>query len=401
MSVETAERALREALDRVEAAGEALRSRDRASIANTVAEAWERIANPELSCGRAARDRIPRSSGLSLPMVAWALSVTFEDVRAELVSLAARLDPPEGTRDAPARLGALVLAGNVFTACVAPLSAGLLAKVPLIVKASTKDDVMPRLFADALRRVDPDLADACLVVGIPGGTSNLEATLFARADVVSAYGTDETLRSIRGRLSASTSLVMHGHGLGLGYVARDAELESAAEAFALDVAAYDQRGCMSPHAIGVEKGADANCFARHLAASLSTLQATLPRGVLPPEVGAAQVQWRGVAEARGVLIEGSCCAVSYEGDVAPRLTPGWRNVMVFETDRFPERATAYGLHLKTIGVAGEPDRVARALPAPLSPRVCPAGRMQRPRLGALADGLPPWHGFRRLMSVED
>lgn len=400
MSVETAEGALREALDRVEAAGEGLRSRDRASIADVVAEAWERIADPELSCGRAARERIPVSSGLSLPMVAWALSVTFEDVRAELASLAARMEPPEGTREAPARLSALVLAGNVFTACVAPLCAGLLAKVPLVVKASTKDDVMPRLFVDALREVDAALADACLVVAIPGGTSNLEATLFARADAVSAYGTDETLRSIRDRLSASTSFVMHGHGLGLGYVSPDAELEGAAEAFALDVAAYDQRGCMSPHAIGVHKGADAHRFARHLAAALSALQTTMPRGPLPPEVGAAQVQWRGVAEARGLLIEGSCCAVSYEGDVPPRLTPGWRNVMVFETDRFAERAAAYGAHLKTVGVAGEPDRVARALPTPLSPRVCPAGRMQRPRLGALADGLPPWQGFRRLLSVE-
>lgn len=400
MRASAAEAALREAIASVEAAGVALRSRERASLVDALAETWERIADPERAAGRAAREEIPKSSGLSLPMVAWALSTTLGDVRGELRRLAARMRPPEGTLESPPRLGAVILAGNVFTACVQPLSAALLAKVPIVVKASSEDDALPRLFGEVLREIDPDLAAAYLVVTIPGGTPRLEATLLARAGVVSAYGSDETLASIRGRLDASTALVMHGHGLGLGCVAPGAPLEAAAEAFALDVAAYDQRGCMSPHAIGVETGTDAHRFARLLADALSALEPEMPRGVLPAEIGAAQVQWRGVAAARGALYEGDHSAVSYEGEVAPRLSPGWRNVMVYRTDDFAGHASALGLHLKAVGVAGDVMELARTLPAPLAPRVCPAGRMQMPPLSAPADGLPPWHGFVRLISVE-
>lgn len=195
----------------------------------------------------------------------------------------------------------------------------------------------------------------------------------------------------------------HGHGLGLGWVSRDADLDAAARDLALDVAAYDQRGCMSPHAIGVERGADRERFSRALAASLEELATSLPRGALPTDVGAAQVQWRGVAAARGILREGDGWAVADEGAQAPRVSPGWRNVMVFEAPSaaaFAERASAFGGHLKAIGVAGDRHAVASALLPGVSPRVCRAGTMQTPALTVYADGLPPWDGWRRFVSEE-
>lgn len=169
MSLEGAAEALRDALDELARGGEALRARSRSSIASSLANAWERIADPERALGRAARTRVPESSGLTLPMVAWGLSTTLGDAREALGSLAAQMEPPLGTLEAPPRLGALVLAGNVFTACVQPLSIALLARVPVLVKASSADDAMPRLFEEALEAVDPELAGACLVVSLPAG----------------------------------------------------------------------------------------------------------------------------------------------------------------------------------------------------------------------------------------
>ncbi|MBX3275107.1 MAG: hypothetical protein KF729_32885 [Sandaracinaceae bacterium] len=403
MNVAAAEGALREALDALADAGAALRARPRAEIAEALAEAWEELADAERARGSEARERLVRSSGLTLPMVAWALRATLGDARAELAALAARMEPPPGTREAPPALGALFLAGNVFTAAVAPLSVALLARVPVLVKASSADDALPRLFADALAAHDAALGAACLVVSPPRGAVALEATILHRAGVVSVFGRDETLASIRARLPAGTAFVGHGHGLGLGWVARGADLRAAAKGLARDVAAYDQRGCMSPHAIGVD--GDGAAFAEALAEALADEARVLPRGPLPTAVGAAQVQWRGVAIARGTLLEGDGFAVAHEaaGDHAPRLSPGWRNVTVFDADLagFAARAGTLGAHLKAIGVAGgDPRALAAALPVGLAPRVCAAGAMQTPPLGAYADGLPPWEGWRRFVSVE-
>jgi len=400
VSVESAEQALSEALDDLAVAGEALRRRTPAQIAEALADAWERIADPERALGRAARGRLPASSGLTLPMVAWALSTTLGGARESLAALAREMAPPPGVIATPHRLGALILAGNVFTACVQPLSVALLARSPLLVKASSADDVLPRLFVDALREVDPELAAAVLVVSFPRGTEALEATILHHAAAVSVYGSDSTLAAIRARTDANTTFIAHGHGLGLGWVDAGEDVEEAAGRFALDVAAYDQRGCMSPHAIAIERGGEA--FARELARALERIAVELPRGPLSTQVGATQMQWRGVAAARGVLHEGDGWAVSFEPVAAPRLSPGARNVMVFEAgglESFAERASVIGPHLKTLGVAGDLERVARVLPPGVSPRVCPAGTMQTPGLLAYADGLPAWEGWRRFVTV--
>lgn len=409
MSHELAEEALRQQIDRLEAAGAALRAKRPEAIAASLAQAWGAIANPELALGRAAREQLPKSSGLTLPMVAWALAATFERAGAEeLREAVRRMAPPAGAVAAPARLGVLLLAGNVFTACVQPWSLSLLARTPLLVKASSKDDTLPRLFHTALAEVDPELADACAVVTFPGGTPSLEATLLSRADVVSAYGSDRTLASIRARLSPTAHFVPHGHGLGVGFVpaaaaSDDGALRAAANAFALDVAAYDQRGCMSPHVIWVEGGGAG--FARRLAEALAGLARELPRGALPADVGAAQIQWRGVAAARGTLHEGDGWAVSHEGGASFRVSPAWRNVMVLDAPDLAGFAAALaplGVHLKTLGVFGDAatrEAVARRLPPPLAPRVCAAGEMQRPSLLAFADGRPPWEGLQRWVEL--
>jgi hypothetical protein len=126
---------------------------------------------------------------------------------------------------------------------------------------------------------------------------------------------------------------------------------------------------------------------------------------LPTEVGAAQLQWRGVAAARGELFERDGYAVSWEGDSPLRLSPGWRNVSVLECGGAADlgrRLTPLGVHLKALAVAGdEPARraVAQALPSPLAPRISAPGEMQTPPIDALADGASPWTGLVRWIEL--
>jgi hypothetical protein len=281
-----------------------------------------------------------------------------------------------------------------------------------VVKASSRDDVLPQLFHAALAEIDVELADAVAIVVFGRGVEHLQATLVSRADVVSAYGSDATLNAIRERLSATTTFVPHGNGLGVGYVARsaiddEAHARECAAAFALDVAAYDQRGCFSPHAIWVERGGriDALSWAHMLAEALHRRSVELPRGALPTEAGAAQIQWRGVAAARGELIEGDGFAVSYEAGASLRIAPGYRNVLVLDAasrEAFAQGLRPLGMHLKCVGVAGTPDgrrSLARALPPPIAARVCAAGDMQRPSLLDFADGRAPWEGLVRTTQI--
>jgi hypothetical protein len=406
--------------DRTAAAGPGLRSLGPERVVRALAHAARTLADARTPLGGHAREVLVGSTGLSSLMIEWALetNVAPPDLEDGLRRLAAGLAPVvrEGPTCvvAPPRLAVTILAGNVFTAALRAAAVPLLCGAPVVLKASSRGDVFPRLLKRALAEADAEVGPALEVVTFTGGPGPLQDALLAAADVVSVYGGDATVASVRARLPATTRVVPHGHGLGVAFVPAEAMRDEAsarqvAHDLALDVAAFDQRGCLSPHAVWVEKGGAVEGLGlAHLLAdhALAALGRDLPRGTLPTEVGAAQVQWRGVAAARGTLLERDGHAVSHEGDAALRLSPGWRNVAVHDAvdlDAFVAQVRPLGVHLKAIGVAGPHParlRVAKALPAPLAPRVSSVGQMQTPPIGSLVDGDLPWAGTARFIQVD-
>jgi hypothetical protein len=391
-----------------------LRAMDSERIVDAIARAASSLADPENELGAEARAILPSSTGLGAAMVDWALRTSLAPATEEnLGRLAKSIDGPKGTLPAHARLAAIVLAGNVFTASFRGVVLPLLAGIPVVAKASSRDDVFPRLFSRALRFAAEEVGESLDTLTFEGGAVELEDALFGQADVVAAYGSDTTLAEIRGRLPATTAFVPHGHGLGAIWVPESALTDEGraaevARKIALDVAAYDQRGCLSPHAVWVERGGAVPAveLARLVSVALGRLAVELPRGPLSMPLGAQQVQWRGVAAARGELFEGDGWAVSFEGNGPLRLSPGHRNVSVLEcasADELHQRLVPLGVHLKALGVAADRDArraLARALPAPLAPRVSDVGDMQTPPLDSLADGLSPWTGLVRYVQVD-
>lgn len=410
---------VRAVVERAMATGPGLRALDVERTLRALAQAARGVADPDTALGAHARDALVASTGLTASMVDWALAtnVAPDDLDASLRRLAAGLAWPASEHDvlvAPPRLAVTILAGNVFTAALRAVAVPLLCGAPVVVKASSRDDVFPRLLKRALAAADAEVAPALEVLTFPGGPGPLEDALLAEADVVSVYGADATVRSIRARASPTTRVVGHGHGLGVVYVEAAAlpsidHAHQVAEEIALDVAAFDQRGCLSPHAVWVQRGGAVDGLGlAHLLADhgLARLADTLPRGALPTDAASAQLQWRGVAAARGTLLERDGYAVSHEGDAALRVSPGWRNVAVHDAehvDDFAARVQPLGAHLKAVGVAGSVDarrQVARTLRPTLAPRISPVGRMQTPGLGSLADGALPWADVARFIQVD-
>ncbi len=374
---------------RVAAAGAALVGLPVEARAAAIAAACARV-RAEVQRG-ALGDALAASSGLSVEGVRWGIESTLSILEPEaLAALAA------GVTRGPQAPVTVVLAGNVLTACARPLLLPLLAGVPVLAKASSKDDALARALSSALREVDARVGDACEVLSFAHGDAALDDALVRAAlrdhGCVNVYGSDETVAAIEAAARAidpGARVIGHGHGLGLCYVARDAVSEATAAAVALDVCAYDQRGCLSPHAVYVE-GSSGAPFAELLHAALGEREAEMPRGAVPQEAAAQQLQWRGVAAAIGQLHASATHAVSYEGDGALRASPGYRNVAILDCPRgtaeLTERAHALGGHLKALGIAGSADTMGEL--AGLAPYVCPVSKMQSPGLTVELDGLP-------------
>ncbi|MFM2415745.1 MAG: hypothetical protein RL385_468 [Pseudomonadota bacterium] len=399
-----------------EAAGDLLAQHPLRERATWLARAFATLADAETPLGKRAREELPASTGLSAAMIEACLRDALDGLSADaLVKLIDAIPAPfpRALAVRAGRLCVVVLAGNVFTAVLRAVLWPLLLGLPVIAKAASADSLLPRLLESALR-ADPSVpfAKAFSVVGLEDHDDPALRALLDQADVVSVYGGDDTLSALREQLSASTVFQGHGHGLGAAFVARAALVDNAhagsvAVGLARDVAAYDQRGCMSPHCVWVEAGGhvDAEAFGSLLHVALGALEPMLPRGAIPFEVAAAQLSYRGVGALRGRVLTGRAHAVCIEGQAELRLSPGYRNVQVLAVEdeaALLAQLRPLGVHLKVLGLAGVTDvrGFSKQLPARVAPRLCPIGHMQSPAPDALADGLPPWEGLLRYVELQ-
>jgi hypothetical protein len=373
--------------------------------------------DPAFPPRRLAEDLLPAITGYSPPMIREGLSALLHGLRREslLQCLTAEFGDPACldtfrplrgtgllTRAFGPRLAVHVFSGNVPGLPVWSLTCGLLVKAANLGKTASGEPLLPALFAASLAEVDPDLARCLAILYWPGGAEDLEAAAFGRAEAIIAYGGDEALRSLRGRVPAAARFLAYSHRLSFGLIAREALTaagapEVAARA-AFDVAIFDQQGCVSPHVFYVETGGKVSPrdFAASLAAALQEVERRLPRGRIPLGASAAIQGLRDMADLGGDEVwaspGGTAWTVIFEDDAAfapSCLNRTVRVKPVADLADLPPLLAPLGNALQTAGVAAPPERLP-ALAASLGrlgvTRLCPLGQMPFPAFAWHHDG---------------
>jgi hypothetical protein len=242
-----------------------------------------------------------------------------------------------------------------------------------------------------------------------------------RGDVVTVYGSDKTVGEVRRAAPATTRVVGYHHREGVALIGREAlTTEAAPEAAARTaraVAMFEQRGCVCPHVVHVEKGGAVTprAFAELLSGALRDLESELPSPQPLLEEGAAIQQLRGTAELAaatggGLLEHGGADAtwtVVYEAEAlegAPvTLGRGVRLRPIEDAADLSKTLEADGRHLQSVGYAGLGDRVSRiaeALGRVGASRVVPLERISFPAPWWLHDGRGPLREIVRWVEVE-
>lgn len=311
--------------DHLVEAGDRLRERRTDSLVASLGRAGARFLDPADPIRKEALDLLPAAAGLSPAMAREVLDGMARDWSADRLARLVRAQFPDpavldGFRPGPGgsrvrafgrRLIVQLGAGNVAGVSVGGVARALLARSPVLLKPGLHDAVLPVLYARALADCDPELAAALAVLYWPGGADTVEAEVLPRADLVVVYGGGDTVKAVRARLPAATPLVAYSHRVGVALVGREAlatgRADHTATAAARAVAAFDQRGCVSPHLFWVEEGgaltpAD---WAARLATAMAALQQDLPAGPTPPEVAARLQQLRGTWELKQAAGEGA------------------------------------------------------------------------------------------------
>ena len=252
----------------------------------------------------------------------------------------------------------------------------LAARAPVLFKASSAEPCFAPAFLAALGQCLPTLRDAYAAATWTGGNGAIETPLRAAARLVVAYGGEATIDALQA--AATRRLIAFGPKLSLGWVGADADLDRAARGMALDIALFDQRGCLSVEAVLVEQTA-AEPFAEALAKALSAMATELPPGRSDAAERAGVRLAREDADLRALPWYGDALdtgTVIVETDVRISPSPGLRTVRIHGVSELPTLVDSNG-RLQGIAFAGRmPATVRRAFEQAGVSRFAPAGQLQ-------------------------
>jgi len=397
------------------------------SLIKTLHDIGQNWLDGEYPIRKLALERGPQFTGFSGAVLARGLSGFFEQLTGDNIETlitqdlghAQRLDtmvstPAEQKRDYASiavgpELIAHIAAGNIPTPVFMSIVLGVLTRSAQFVKCASGTSFLPRMFAHSIHEADPKLGACLEIAEWKGGSADLEQALFAEADRVTATGRDETLAALRPRIPPTARVLPYGHRVSFGYITAEAlsgfNAKKVIAHAATDVIAWDQLGCLSPHAIYVEHGGgiSAEEFAGKLAEELAQRENVEPRGQLTVEESATIASKRSFYKVRAAsspdtrlwCSEGSTAwTVVYEADRRFQLSSLHRFIYmksVTDLDDLLQGAESIRGKVSTVGIAAPEDRapeIATRLARWGVTRVCPLGKMQNPPLTWRHDGRP-------------
>lgn len=144
-----------------------------------------------------------------------------------------------------------VIAGNTPLIAWTSVLRALLVKSASFVKLpSGSASAWGKLFGISWLSIIPELAGCVVMDQWAGGTANQDKQLCDSCDLLLAYGSDDTIKSLKS-LRNDRSFIGYGHRVSLSVILPGADIMQCIDGLARDICMYDQSGCLSPHMVYV------------------------------------------------------------------------------------------------------------------------------------------------------
>jgi hypothetical protein len=389
-----------------------LRAHSARTIVAAIADAAARWCDADFPPRVRATAAIEARLGYTTPVVEYALDGLFFSLRREslIAAIADELGsldaldgfvardgrPPAFARGVP-RVVIISSDTTIGVALPAALFA-LCAKCDVVVK--DRSDALVAAFFATLAEELPEFAAAACAHTWRGGEDAQETALLAAADVVIAFGRDEALRAMRAHCAPDARFIAFGHRVSIGYLTHTGlagrERARLLDGIAADTLLYDGEGCLSLHALFVERDGDLDVLTRDLTHAFERVTVEFPAGRLDPARATSVAAYRNLGAFRAatgstpsLLSLGSATlALNPPRDaplpLLPRVLPIY---VVDESEEILAFARAQHLPIQALGVADPSDPHVRALAEHLGAvRIARFGTMQAPPLAGRHGG---------------
>ncbi len=297
------------------------------------------------------------------------------------------------------------------------IAAGMISRY-VIFRPSADDPILAERFIQTMGR---DSEERILCVTWPHDDADLTNQIISGADSLVIFGDQPTVDDLGRRASPHCQRFIYGPRLSFAVMdltrgASGSEMDQWARKFADDVAAYDQRGCLSPSALYLIGGSNEkkSVYMHSLADALDEkahhngFTRRLPAGAAMAIRSLRAVYSMDPGNKRSVFSSGGLPGWTLlydETETSLRPTPGYQTLFVFPVTNWEhvlQSVVSDGTfdssrpRLQGMGLAPDATACPQSILAELEKiglsRVCPLGQMQNPPLDWTHDGNPffPW-----------
>jgi hypothetical protein len=299
----------------------ALRAVPARGIVRAVADAAARWADADFPPRVRLLNRVVERTGYTTPVVEYALDQLFESLSADALEATiagelGSLEVLDGFALRPGRpraralpVGSVCVISSRTTIGVAivPAIFALCAKCDVLVK-DREDGLVRAFFATLAEELDA-FAEAARAQTWEGESDSLNIGSF---DAIVAFGSDATLARIAASTQGGTRFIGFGSRASIGYVAREElrdtmHAKTLAAGAARDLVLYETEGCLSLHALFVERrgGVGPATFAKLVAEEVERASVEFPPGLRDARASARIANARNLAAFRSAAGSGS------------------------------------------------------------------------------------------------
>lgn len=338
-----------------------------------VAQSW---LHPDDTRRQLAIETAAQEFCLSKPSFALALDWMFSQWTEKNIVSAIEQNP---YRDC--RYAAQIFAGNTPAMIAQGFLQGAILQIKQCIKLPSKQATFAKLVHQSLQEKAPEISRLFEVSTWQNDLNTLYSR-FHQADVILAYGNDQTLATITQYLSPDARLAAHGHAESAAIIFKEGTARENLTRLAYDMLVYDQRGCLSPSVAFIEEGgrlSPKDCTRILAEEILPQIAEQLPRGGLFPGEAAEIMHQRCVYGFRGQVYPGSDWTLCFTEQAhwpsvsLPRFMP----IISFKKpEDVAKILKPVQTYLISLGCAGEEDKIA-GLKELFNVRYCSLGEMQK------------------------
>lgn len=175
------------------------------------------------------------------------------------------------------------ISGNAFVVIPMSICMGLLSKNCNLVKVSGDEPYFAYAFYQSLCELDETVRDRLSVVYFNSEDSKLYETIVKNTDCVIHWGGEHSGK-IMAELCAkyNSHLIMHGAKISFEVIDEVEDLNEVAKSISKDVICWEQKACLSPRLVFVNKKIDIQLLSQLIAENLKEFTSILPKAYLNP-----------------------------------------------------------------------------------------------------------------------